>query len=44
MFFVKVFWVSLPLLIIITFMALGVYGIPALQVPTQKVVSFKQGD
>lgn len=44
MLFIKAFWMSLPLLAIMTFIALGIYGIPALQVSTQKIIRIYEGN
>ncbi len=38
MFFIKVFWVSLVFILGFTILGLGIYGIPALQISTQKTV------
>ncbi len=39
MFFVKAFWVSLVFILGFTFLGLGIYGIPALQISTQKTIT-----
>lgn len=44
MLLIKAFWVSLPLLIMMAFLALGIYGLPALQVSTQKIVKVYEGN
>lgn len=39
MFFIKAFWVSFVFILGFTFLWLGIFGIPALQMSTQKTIS-----
>lgn len=41
MFFIKIFWVGLVFILGFTFLGLGIYGIPALQISTQKTIANK---
>lgn len=41
MFFIKAFWVSLVLILMTIFLVLGIYGIPVLQVSTQKTMGLE---